>query len=168
MAALDSGILLGNCRLRVLDVDNTTVLKTLHLPYTDNDAGMVLTETPAKAIKQNILSGGVRYIQGGVRHNLTLNYVIYDPTFLSRQTGKTVGTADGNIPELTDLYDILSTYNTGRLSISPCTNKEIWFRVCVTSDLTRQTTYPSAFGNVSITLEGLDVFATSSSSTVIG
>lgn len=166
--ALDSGILLGNCRLRVLNTDLSTTLKTLHLPLHDKEGGLVLSETPAKNIKQNLLNGGVRFIQGGIRHNLTLNYALYDPTFLARHTGKTIGTADGNIPELTDLYDTLSTYNNGRLSISPCTNKEIWFRVACTSDLVRQVTYPAGFGNVSLTFEGLDCYATSSSTTVIG
>jgi hypothetical protein len=165
---LDSGLLIGAPRLRILDVDYTTVLRTLYLPYPDKEGGVVLSETPAKAIKQTLLNGAVRYIQGGVRHNLTLTWGLYDPTFLARQTGKTIGTADNQIPELTPLYDLLSQYNDGRLSISPCSNLEIWYRVACTSDLVRQGIYPAGFGNVSLTLEGLDVFSDSSATSVIG
>ena len=167
MAYIDSGILLGAPRLKILDTDYTTVLKTLYLPYPDKEGGVVLTETPAKNLKQALLGGGVRYIGGGVRHNLTLTYGLYDPLYFSKQPGKTVGTADGNVPELLGLFDAISTYNSGRLSISPCTNQEIWFRVACTSDLTRQTTYPAGFGNLNLTFEGLDCFAYSSSTTVI-
>ena len=165
---IDSGTLLGNPRLRILDVDKVTVLKTLHLPLPDKEGGIVLADTPAKGIKTNLLNGAIRYIHGGVRHNVTLTYSLYDPSFLSRQTGKAIGTNDNQIPELTDLYDLICAYNTGRLSISPCTNKEIWYRSAVTSDLNRQTVYPAGFGSVSISFEGLDLFSNSSSTSPIG
>jgi hypothetical protein len=155
---LDSGTLIGAPRLRILGTDKATVLTTLFLPPVNREGGVVPSDAWAKAIKTNLLSGAVRFIPGGLRHNLALTWDLYDPTYL----GKTVGIADGNCPELTDLYDLLATYNTGRLSISPCTNKEIWFRVACTSDLTRQTIYPAAFGSVSLTFEGLDVYATAS------
>lgn len=162
--SVDSGLIQGNPRLRILNADKITVLKTLYLPYPDGEGGIQLTETPAKAIKHVLLNGAIRFIPGGLRHNLTINYSIYDPTY----TKKTVGIADGNTPELTDLYDLIATYNIGQLSISPCSNKEIWFRVACTSDLKREAIYAAGFGNVSLTFEGLDVFATASATTPIG
>ena len=161
---LDSGTLLGAPRLRVLGTDKTSVLLTLSLPLPNKEGGVVLTETWARAIKTTLINGAVRFIPGGVRHNLSLTWDLYDPTYL----GRTVGVADGNCPELTDLYDILAACNTGRLSISPCTNKEIWFRVACTSDLTRQTVYPAGFGSITLNFEGLDVFDTASAVSPVG
>jgi hypothetical protein len=165
---LDSGLLIGAPRLRILNTDLITVVKTLYLPFVNKEGGVVLTDTPAKNIKQILVSGGLRYIQGGVRHNVTLNYEKYDPTYIAKLSSRTIGSLDGNVPELTQLYDLISQYNDGRLSISPCSNQEIWYRVACTSDLTRETIYPIAFGNITLTFEGLDVFSDSSSTTVIG
>lgn len=151
---LDSGTLLGGPRLRILGTDKATVLLTLYLPLPNRDGGVVLTETWAKAIKQTLLNGAIRFIPGGVRHNLTITWDLYDPTYL----GRVVGPSNGNCPELTDLYDLLVAYNTGRLAISPCSNREIWYRVACTSDLTRETVYPAGFGKLSLTFEGLDVY----------
>lgn len=156
---IDSGTLLGPPRLRILGADKATVLFTLFLPAVNRDGGAVLSDVWAKAIKTNLLSGAVRFIPGGLRHNLALTWDLYDPLYL----GKTVGVLDGNCPELTDLYDLLAAYNTGRLAVSPCTNREVWFRVACTSDLTRQAIYPAAFGSASLTFEGLDVFSNASS-----
>lgn len=157
---LDSGTLLGAPRLRILGTDLATPILMVYLPPVNKDAGIVLSETWAKGIKTQLLSGAVRFIPGGVRHNLGMTWDLYDPTYL----GRTIGVENGNCPELTDLYDLLGVYNTGRLSISPCSNKEIWFRAACTSDLTRQTIYPAAFGSISLAFEGLDVFSASSSS----
>lgn len=156
---IDSTTIFGSPRLRILAADLTTVVKTLWLPFPDLEGGVVLTDVWARAIKQPLLGGGLRFIPGGIRHNLQLTWGLYDPTYTKRG----VGTADGQTPELADLYDLLAQNNNGRLSISPGTNKEIWFRVACTSDLTRQTTYPAGFGNVQLTFEGLDVFATATS-----
>lgn len=165
---IDSGLLIGAPRLRILSTDLVTVVKTLYLPFVNKEGGVVLTDVPAKNIKQTLLSGGVRYIQGGVRHNVTLNYEKYDPTYIAKVSSRTVGTSDGNVPELTQLYDLISQFNDGRLSISPCTNQELWYRVACTSDLTRESIYPVVFGNVTLNFEGLQVYGYSSSSTVIG
>ena len=165
---LDSGLLLGAPRLRILGTDLVTVQSTLFLPFCDKEGGVDVSETWAKGIKQTLLSGAVRFLPGGVRHNVTLNYALYDPLYSAKALGKTVGAADGNVPELTDLYDAIATYNVGRLSISPCTNKEIWYRCYCTSDLKRATIYPAGFGNISLTFEGADVYANTSSTTTIG
>ena len=165
---LDSGVLLGNPRLRILNTDKSTTLKTLQLPYQDKENGVVVTDIWAKGIKTNLLSGGVRFVAGGVRHNVSINYGLYDPSFISRMMGYTVGILDGNVPELTQLYTLLATYNNGRLAISPCSNQDVWYRVACTSDLIRSTTFPAAFGGVSLAFEGLDVFSDSSSTSVIG
>lgn len=164
---LDSGLLIGAPRLRVLDTDKTTVLKTLYLPFADKDGGVVLNDVHAKAIKKTLLNGVVRYIQGGVRHNVTLTYGLYDPLFASKQLGKSIGNANNQVPELTQLLDILSEYNNGRLAVSPCSNQEIWYRSVVTSEMPRNAIYPAAFGNFSIAFEGIEVFAKSSSTTPI-
>ena len=165
---IDSTTFLGAPRLRILNTDLSTTIKTLYLPFTDLDAGIVVQDIPAKGIRQDLLSGAVRYIPGGVRHNVTLTYGLYDPLYFSKQMGKTVGTADGNVPELAQLYDLITTYNVGRLSISPCTNQEVWFRCACTSQLQRQTIYPAGFGQISLVFEGLDVYGYTTSTTVIG
>lgn len=165
---LDSGLLLGNPRIRFLAPDQVTVSLQLNLPFVNKEGGVILTDTPAKNIKQPLLSGGVRYIMGGVRHNVELKWGLYDPIYISSVMGLTVGLGSNNVPELTDLYTQIATYNNGCISISPCSNKELWYRVACTSDLTRETLYPVAFTNVDLTFEGLDCYSTSSSTTVIG
>jgi hypothetical protein len=166
--SLDSGVLIGAPRLRVLGADLVTVLATYYLPFPDKDGGIQVIDTQALAIKQPLLNGAIRYISGGIRHNVNLNYGFYDPVYFSKQTGKVIGNLDGQVPELTQLYTIITSNNNGNLAISPCSNQEIWYRSICSSDLNRETIYPLAFGKVSIQFEGLDLYANSSALTPIG
>ena len=158
----------GPPKLQILNPDMATVLKTWALPYVDREGGAVTTDVFAKAIKQTLLSGAVRYIPGGIRHNVSLNWALYDPAYTAQALGLMVGTADFNVPQLTDLLDALSTYNVGRLAISPGTTNPAFWRVACTSGLQRDTVTPGWYGRVSISLEGLDVYSMSSSAVVIG
>ena len=166
--SLDSGLLLGAPRLRVLGTDLVTVLATYYLPFSDRDSGVQLVDVQALAIKQALLNGAVRYISGGIRHNVNLNYGLYDPVYFSKQTGKAIGNLDGQIPELAQLYTIITSNNNGNLAISPCSNQEIWYRSICASDLNREAIYPIAFGKVSLSFEGLDLYANSSATSTIG
>lgn len=158
----------GAPKLRILNIDMTTTLKTWTLPFVDKDSGVVTSDVFAKGIKQQLLTGAIRYIPGGIRHNITLNWQLYDAEYIAKVMGLTVGILDLNVPLLTDLYDALSIYNTGRLAISPGTNNAVYYRVACTSNLDRNTIVPGFYGNISLTFEGLDVYSSSSSLTVIG
>jgi hypothetical protein len=164
----DSLVFSGPPKLRILNTDLSSTLKTWTLPFVDREGGVVTTDVFAKAIKQTLLSGGVRFIPGGIRHNVALNWALYDAAYTAKAFGLTVGTADTNVPQLTDLLDALATYNVGRLSICPGATNGVYWRVCCTSDMDRAAIVPGFYGNVSLTLEGLDVYGYSSSTTVIG
>lgn len=164
----DSLNISGAPRLRILNTDMSTTLKTWTLPFVDRSDGVITTDVFAKAIRQTLLSGAIRFIPGGIRHNVALNWALYDASFTAKAMGLTVGTLDLNVPQLTDLMDALSTYNVGRLAISPGSTNPVFWRVCCTSDLIRNTIVPGFYGSTSLSFEGLDCYANSSSLTVIG
>lgn len=163
--SLDSTLITGAPRLRVLTLSGSTysTSKTLTLPFVNNEGGVIITDVWAKAIKTSLITGGVRFLPGGIRHNVTLTWDLYDPTY----TGKVIGTADGQTPNLADLFDLICTYNDGRLAVSPGSS-DVWYRVACISDMNREAISFAAYGNLSLTFEGLDVFASTTSTTVVG
>lgn len=155
---IDTSLFYGTPRLRVMASDKTTILKTLFLPLPDKRDGVQFLDIPAKGMKRKLLGGGMAYKGGGVIHQLTLNYAIYDP----RNTGKAIGNGNGQTPTLGALYDILTTYENGTLQVSPCANEEIWFSASSTGELARNPLSRLCWVGVSLVFEGHEVYPYSS------
>lgn len=142
----------------------------LQLPSVDAEGGVIVNDVWARAIRTDLLTGGVRFIPGGVRHNITLTWSLYDPTY----SGLTIGTAEGNTPTLVALHDLIAQKNHGLLFVCPGTRliggtaTDVYYRVACTSDMVRDAIRFAAYGNTSLTFEGLDVFADSTSQIVVG
>lgn len=96
-------IQVGTPRLKVLDTDGTTVIKTLYLPAPDK--GYPILEWDEKAFKNDLVTGAERTRRLGFIPVLTLKWKVYDDR---ANEGFTIGTADGNRPAYADLLTLLS------------------------------------------------------------
>ena len=158
--ALDSTVFYGFPRIKILSAASpiASVVKTLYLPLPDKD-GLQLIDSPFRGIEKKLLTK-TAFIGGGIKKSLTINWSYYDP----KSTGKVVGIADGQTPNLADLYDVL-TANQTKIMVSPCSSSEIWFRAYIMADLIRNPVGKLLFKDVSIEFKGCDVFASANAST---
>ena len=104
-------------QIQLLATDGVTVLKTLNMPLPDN-SGLSVTWTDIGLTQ--VLANGTsvkvykvqsqRYIP-----SIDIKYKVYDE--LLSNTIYTVGTGNGDTPDLADLCNLLGQYN-GRLAIN--------------------------------------------------
>lgn len=124
--------------IKLYSADLSTLEKTLYLPsLTTNDGvpNSTFSSIPVRDEGVKLLSKRVDYSREGEVYKLNLSWDFYDTTQTSRVLGKTVGTGDGQIVPLDELYRIIADYQRGRLQITPGTNTGLWFPCYCTSEL---------------------------------
>lgn len=104
----------GTPRIKVLNTDLLTLLKTVYLPAPNSGDGISL-EWAEKSYRNDLVDGSERTRRLGYIPVLTLKWKIYND---SPGQGYTIGAADGNMLGIADLLAILSL-DPGRLKVSP-------------------------------------------------